>query len=194
MWARESYSTYAEGQVNVKIHVLQGERELVKDCRSLGQFDLKGIPAMPAGFPKLEVTFLVDANGILSVSAVEKRSEVVASIQIVPNHGLTKEEVTRMENDSYTHALDDMLMHRIIDLRTNATFDIRKVKRQLGKFSSFLEAGYVKELEGHISKVEGLVKTEEKDADGFYQALTDMNYFSIKLHETAITQALKESK
>lgn len=192
--ARESYSTYAEGQVNVKIHVLQGERELVKDCRSLGQFDLKGIPAMPAGFPKLEVTFLVDANGILSVSAVEKRSEVAASIQIVPNHGLTKEEVTRMENDSYTHALDDMLIHRIVDLRTNATFDIRKIRRQLDKFKDFLEAGYVAELEGHIQKVAGLVKTEESDADGFYQALTEMNHFSIKLHETAITQALKESK
>jgi molecular chaperone DnaK (HSP70) len=69
------FSTYAEGQTAVKIHVLQGERELVADCRSLGEFELRGIPPMPAGLPKVEVTFLVDANGILNVTAIEKRSE-----------------------------------------------------------------------------------------------------------------------
>ncbi len=192
--ARESYSTYAEGQVNVKIHVLQGEREMVEHCRSLGQFDLKGIPPMPAGFPKLEVTFLVDANGILSVSAVEKRSQVAASIQIVPNHGLTKEEVAKMEADSYANAKQDMLLHRIVDLKTNAKFDLRKIERQLHKFKDALDEAYVSQLEAQMAKVEALIQDDQPDADAFYQTLTDMNHFSVKLHETAITEALKESK
>ena len=83
---------------------------------------------MPAGLPKVEVTFLVDANGVLNVQAVEKRSEKRASIQIVPNHGLTREEVDRMEAASYEHAAEDMLAHRLIDLRNQARLDMRAIE------------------------------------------------------------------
>ena len=121
--ATENFTTYVEGQTNVKIHVLQGERELVSDCRSLGEFDLTGIPPMPAGLPKIEVTFLVDANGILNVSAVEQRSGKAAKIQIIPNHGLTRDEVERMEADAFEHARDDMTAHQLIDLRNQARLD-----------------------------------------------------------------------
>jgi molecular chaperone DnaK (HSP70) len=106
--ATETFSTSVDGQVSIKLNVLQGEREMAEDCRSLGEFHLAGLPPMPAGIPQLEVEFLVDANGVLNVSATEKRSGKRAGIQIVPNHGLTADEVDRMEAESLVHAREDM--------------------------------------------------------------------------------------
>ncbi|MEM8738451.1 MAG: Hsp70 family protein [Planctomycetota bacterium] len=132
--ASEQFSTYADGQTSVKIHVLQGERELVADCRSLATFHLTGIPPMPAGLPKLNVSFLIDANGILTVHAVEERSGRRAHAQVVPHHGLTRDEVAQIEADSLTHARDDMTRHRLIDLRLNAKLDLRNIHKQLDRF------------------------------------------------------------
>src|SRR5690606_24435671 len=129
--ATEMFSTSVDGQTNVKIHVLQGERELAKDCRSLGEFHLRGIPPMPAGIPQIEVEFLVDANGILSVQAVERRSGKRASIQVVPRYGLTREEVDRMEAESYAHAREDMHAHRVIDLAVNSQLDIKWIRQAM---------------------------------------------------------------
>ncbi|MHC4799421.1 MAG: Hsp70 family protein, partial [Planctomycetota bacterium] len=126
--ATELFSTFVDGQTNVKINVLQGERELAKDCRSLGEFELRGIPPMPAGIPKIRVSFLIDENGILNVSAVEERSELEASIQIVPTHGLTVGEVKKMEIESIMHAKEDMTEHWLIDLRNQITFDTDKAE------------------------------------------------------------------
>jgi molecular chaperone DnaK (HSP70) len=190
--ATERFTTYVDGQTNVKIHVLQGERELVEDCRSLGQFDLRGIPPMPAGLPKLEVTFLVDANGILNVTAVERRSEKAASIQIVPNHGLTREEVSRMEAESFTHAREDMLAHRLIDLRANARHDIRQIQRQLAKVGSQIEPEYRGQIEKTIAAVQAFIDADKPDADAFQTALTEMDHGTIRLAEIAIKQTLEQ--
>src|SRR5205823_10108540 len=94
--ATQFYTTQIEGQANVAIHVLQGERELAKDCRSLARFDLKGVPPMAAGIPRVEVKFLIDANGILHVSAREQRSGKEAEIQVQPSYGLTDDQVESM--------------------------------------------------------------------------------------------------
>ncbi len=102
--ATEHFTTGVEGQTSVAIHVLQGEREMAKDCRSLARFDLKGIPPMPAGLPRIEVRFLIDANGILHVSAREQRSGKEAEIQVQPSYGLTDEQVETMILDSFDHA------------------------------------------------------------------------------------------
>ncbi len=190
--ATEMFSTYAEGQTNVKIHVLQGERELVKDCRSLGEFDLRGIPPMPAGLPKIEVTFLVDANGILSVQAVEQRSGRRASIQVVPHHGLTREEVDRMEADSYAHAREDMAQHRLIDLKMNAQLDIRHIRKQLERVADQLDPAYRERVLRHVAEVEGFIEQgDAADGDAFAAALTAMDHATVRLAELNITQTLK---
>ena len=101
--ATQYYTTQVDGQTNVAIHVLQGERELARDCRSLARFDLKGVPPMPAGMPRIEVKFLIDANGILRVSAREQRSGKEAEIDVQPSYGLTDEQVENMLLESFDY-------------------------------------------------------------------------------------------
>jgi len=118
--ATEMFTTFIDGQTNVKIHVLQGERELVKDCRSLAQFDLKDIPPMPAGLPRIEVKFLIDADGILSVSAQEQRTNKHQSIEVKPTYGLTDEQVEQMILESFEYAETDIAARLAIEARNEA--------------------------------------------------------------------------
>jgi len=118
--ATEHFTTGVEGQTNVAIHVLQGERELAKDCRSLARFDLKGIPPMPAGLPRIEVKFLIDANGILHVSARELRSGKEAEIEVQPSYGLTDEQVENMILESFDNAEEDFSRRQVIEARNEA--------------------------------------------------------------------------
>jgi len=118
--ATEHFTTGVEGQTNVAIHVLQGERELAKDCRSLARFDLKGIPPMPAGLPRIEVKFLIDANGIMHVSARELRSGKEAEIEVQPSYGLTDAQVENMILDSFDNAEDDFRQRQVIEARNEA--------------------------------------------------------------------------
>jgi molecular chaperone DnaK (HSP70) len=192
--ATEVFSTYADGQTKVAINVYQGERELVQDCRLLGAFELTGIPPMPAGLPKLEVTFVVDANGVLTVTATEARSGRRARTQVVPNHGLTRDEVDQIERDSFAHAKDDMNAHRLIDLRLNAKLDIRNIRRQLERVGEAIDDDYREEIEGHIAKVQAMIDSpdDKVDADAFQQAMHDMDHATLKLAEVAIAQTLRE--
>ncbi len=118
--ATQYYTTQVEGQTNVAIHVLQGERELARDCRSLARFDLKGVPPMPAGMPRIEVKFLIDANGIMQVSAREQRSEKEAQIAVQPSYGLTDEQVENMLLESFDYAEEDFRQRQVIEARREA--------------------------------------------------------------------------
>ncbi len=118
--ATEHFTTGVDGQTNVAIHVLQGERELAKDCRSLARFDLKNIPPMVAGLPRIEVKFLIDANGILHVSAREQRSGQQAQVEVKPTYGLTDEQVETMILDSFDHAESDITARQVIEATNEA--------------------------------------------------------------------------
>ncbi|MGC1789579.1 MAG: Fe-S protein assembly chaperone HscA [Terriglobales bacterium] len=118
--ATQYYTSQVDGQTNIAIHVLQGERELARDCRSLARFDLKGVPPMPAGMPRIEVKFLIDANGILRVSAREQRSGKEAEIDVQPSYGLTDEQVESMLLESYDYAEEDFRQRQVIEARREA--------------------------------------------------------------------------
>jgi molecular chaperone DnaK len=127
----EEFSTGVDDQTAVELAIYQGERELAKDCRLLGQFKLRGIPPLPAGLPRILVTFLVDADGVLRVTAREQRTGVEASIQIVPTFGLTREEVRRMMLESIEYAQDDYIAREAIEARAKAEAMVRGTKKAL---------------------------------------------------------------
>jgi molecular chaperone DnaK/molecular chaperone HscA len=127
--ATEHFTTGVDGQTNVAIHVLQGERELAKDCRSLARFDLKGIPPMVAGLPRIEVKFLIDANGILHVSAREQRSGQQAQVEVKPTYGLTDEQVETMILDSFDNAETDITARQTIEATNEANTILDAVEK-----------------------------------------------------------------
>jgi Fe-S protein assembly chaperone HscA len=127
--ATEHFTTGVDGQTNVAIHVVQGEREMAADCRSLARFDLKGIPPMSAGLPRIEVKFLIDADGILHVSAREQRSGQAAQIEVKATYGLTDEQVESMILDSFDHAEEDFAKRLLIEARNEAETILSAVER-----------------------------------------------------------------
>ena len=127
--ATEHFTTGVDGQTNVAIHVVQGEREMAADCRSLARFDLKGIPPMSAGLPRIEVRFLIDADGILKVTAREQRSGQAAKIEVKPTYGLTDEQVESMILDSFDHAEEDFAKRLLIEARNEAETILSAVER-----------------------------------------------------------------
>jgi molecular chaperone DnaK (HSP70) len=127
----EMYTTSVDNQTAVDVHVLQGERELVADNRSLARFKLRGIPPMPAGMPRVQVQFQIDANGLLSVTARELRTDVEQSIEVKPSYGLTDEEVERMLLDSFEHAEADFAARQLIEARNEAESVITATEKSL---------------------------------------------------------------
>jgi molecular chaperone DnaK (HSP70) len=129
--ATEEFSTAVDGQTAVVLNIYQGERELVRDCRQLGSFTLRGLPPLPAGLPRVAVTFLVDADGVLRVTAVEQRTGMEASIQVVPSFGLTRDEVRRMMLESIEHAQTDYAQREAIELRNKAQAMVAGTRKAL---------------------------------------------------------------
>lgn len=188
--ATEMFTTFVDGQTAIKFNVLQGERELARDCRSLGQFELRELPPMPAGIPKVEVEFLVDANGILNVSARELRSGRQAGIQVIPSHGLTREEVERMTQESIAFARADIDAHRRIDLVNQIEFDVHKTRQMLERVGGRLDPAEREAIEIAMVQLRRLAETEQ-DLDALHQALDAFGKRTLRLAELGITEALK---
>ncbi len=194
--AKEMFSTSVDNQSHVQLHVLQGEREMVSDCRSLARFELRDIPPMPAGIPQIEVEFLVDANGVLHVTAGERRSGRRATVQVVPSFGLTNEEIERIERESIVHARSDMHHHRVVDLAVNSTLDIKWIGDALLRTRDDLSVAYVDSLEVLITRLKGFVSLahtspHDVDANAFQQAKEELDRASVAMHEQSISKSLR---
>jgi Fe-S protein assembly chaperone HscA len=192
--ATEHFTTGVDGQTNVAIHVLQGERELARDCRSLARFDLKGIPPMPAGMPRIEVKFLIDANGILQVSAREQRSGKEARIEVQPSYGLTDEQVESMLLESFDYAEEDFRQRQIIEARNEAGTILNALAK--GKKSPAWEQ-LTSDERRQIAKLEKalLAVKETEDYQGIRKAIDALNQGTMRLAEmmmdSAVTSALR---
>ncbi|HXM19887.1 MAG TPA: Fe-S protein assembly chaperone HscA [Terriglobales bacterium] len=192
--ATQYYTTQIDGQANVAIHVLQGERELAKDCRSLARFDLKGIPPMAAGMPRIEVKFLIDANGILHVSAREQRSGKESEIEVQPSYGLTDDQVESMILDSFDYAEEDFRQRQVIEARNEADTILAALEKgKNGPAWGQLTSDEKKK----IAKFEkALVQVKEKDDHpAIRKAIDLLNQGTMRLAElmmdTAVSTALK---
>jgi len=192
--ATQFYTTQIDGQANVAIHVLQGERELAKDCRSLARFDLKGVPPMAAGIPRVEVKFLIDANGILHVSAREQRSGKEAEIQVQPSYGLTDEQVEGMILDSFDNAEEDFRRRQLIEAR-NETATILSALEKAKKSPAWGQL--TSDEKKQIAKLEKALTAvnAEEDYQAIRKATETLNHATTRLAElmmdSAVSSALK---
>jgi Fe-S protein assembly chaperone HscA len=187
--AREMFTTSVDGQTVVDLHVVQGERELAKDCRSLARFELRGIDPMPAGLPKIEVTFLIDANGILQVQARELRTGKAASIEVKPTYGLTDTDVDRMVEDSFTYAEADVETRLLIEARNEADTVLTHVERALRQGARLLGADERRAIDSAVAALRQA--REGQDRDAIRERTTDVNHATEPLAERMMDAALK---
>ncbi|MBN2356546.1 molecular chaperone DnaK [candidate division KSB1 bacterium] len=159
----EVFSTAADNQTSVEIHVLQGEREMAVDNRTLGRFHLDGIPPAPRGMPQIEVTFDIDANGILNVSAKDKATNKEQSIRITASTGLSKDEVDKMVNDAKSHAAEDKKKRELIDTRNQADQLIYQTEKNIRDNADKMDAETKNKLEAGVGRVKEAMKTDNVD-------------------------------
>nr|WP_294795070.1 Fe-S protein assembly chaperone HscA [uncultured Mucilaginibacter sp.] len=194
--AGRQYTTSKDGQVNMKIAVYQGERDLISENRKLAEFELKGIPAMPAGFPKVDINFLLNADGILKIQAIELRSGVKQEVEVKPTYGITDDQVEQMLMDSITHAKDDVAQRMVIEARTEGEQMIYTVERFLQKNGQHVTIEEAVET----NKLLDALKTEltAGDKDRIHKAIDALNEytrpFAERLMDTAISHAMKGKK
>ncbi len=160
----QDFTTARDGQTAMALHVVQGERELVSDCRSLARFELRGIPPMVAGAAKIRVTFQVDADGLLSVTARETRSGVEAHVEVKPSYGLSDEAVSRMLDDSLAHAEDDRKARGLREQQVNAGRMLETVRVALETDGELLDAAERAAIEEQLELLEQLSKADDQGA------------------------------
>jgi len=188
--AKEAFTTFVEGQTTVDIHVLQGERELAKDNQSLARFALKGIAPMPAGIPRIEVTFHLDANGILNVSAKELRTGQEQSIEVKPTYGLSKTEVERMIKDSMVHARSDIEARQLIESRNEAEVIVRATEKALRDFTALIQKDEVEKITSSLERLKVTLKGEDRHQ--LRQAIQEVETLTRPLAEAMMQKTIKE--
>lgn len=194
--AGRQYTTHKDGQSGMRISVYQGERDMVKDNRRLAEFNLTGIPAMPAGLPKVEVNFLIDADGILKVSATELRSGIEQSIEVKPQYGLTDAEVEQMLMDSLTHAKEDIETRALVEAVTEAEQMLETTEKFIAKNSELLNEAEIAQTQSQIQNLRDAISG--KDKDQVQKATEELNEitrpFAERVMDVAIKEAMKGKK
>jgi molecular chaperone DnaK len=189
--AKEYFTTSVDGQTTIDMHVLQGERELAKDNRSLARFDLAAVDPMPAGMPKIEVTFLIDANGILQVQARELRTGKAASIEVKPTYGLTEAQVEQMVEDSFTHAEADVEARLLIETRTEADTVINHVERALRQAGGIASAEERTTIEAALAALQAA--RAGTDRDRIRDLTIELNEATAPLADRMMEAAIKDA-
>jgi molecular chaperone DnaK (HSP70) len=191
--ATEYFTTFVDGQTSIDIHVLQGDRELAKDNRSLARFALKGIEPMPAGLPRIEVQFMIDANGILNVTARDLRTGHQHSIDVKPAYGLTDEEVERMLLDSMESAEADFRARMLIDARNDADIVLRATEKALKRANEFLTVEEQAKVSALISELQAARNGSQQDQ--IREKIDELDHATQKLAQgimnSTIANALK---
>ncbi len=191
--ASRQYTTQIDGQPGMRISVFQGERDLVKDNRMLAEFNLKGIPGMPAGLPKVEVSFLINADGILTVSAKELRSGVEQSIEVKPQYGLTDTQVESMLLDSITHAKDDIAIRALTEAKTEGEQLLKTTERFLQKNATHLISDELIQTANGIQALQLAITMNDKDL--ILKKMEELNDisrpFAERVMDLAVSLAMK---
>lgn len=188
----QEFTTYKDGQTAMSIHVVQGERELVSDCRSLARFELRGIPPMAAGAPRIRVTFTVDADGLLSVSAREQSTGVEAHIEVKPSYGLSEDEITSMLKASFASAEADKNARMLAEARVSAGAIISSVTAALAADGNLISDAEKKAIEAEVQRLQSIAKAE--DSTAINQAVDALNHateaFAAARMNASVNQAL----
>ena len=185
------YTTSVDGQVNMKIAVYQGERDLVKENRKLAEFNLTGIPAMPAGLPKIDINFILNADGILKVEAIELRSGVKQQVEVKPQYGLTDEQVEQMLLDSVTHAREDVATRMVIEARTTAEQLLYQVDRFVAKNKQHLTTEELSITAGKRQQLVNVMPSGEKDT--ILKAIDELEETTRPFAERVMDFSIKEA-
>ncbi len=189
--AKESYTTQVDGQKSVKIHVVQGERELVEDCRSLAKFNLTDIDPIPAGMPRIEVTFLIDANGILNVAAKDLRSGKETSVEVTPTYGLSDEDTEKMITASMEHAKEDLEKRQKIESINEAQTVLAHTEKALKQGKNLLNEAEQQKIESAISTLKAAV--EKGTHREIREALTTLDQSTQRFAADLMSQSVKEA-
>lgn len=188
----QEFTTFKDGQTAMSVHVVQGEREMVADCRSLARFTLRDIPAMAAGGAHIRVTFQVDADGLLSVSAMEKSTGVEASIQVKPSYGLTDNEISNMIKDSMTNAQDDLTARRLAEQKVEAARVLESLTSALEQDANLLTPTEESEIDNAVNELIKAVEGTDPVAieDAIKQLDKQSQDFAARRMDASIRQAL----
>ncbi len=189
----QEFTTFKDGQTAMSIHVMQGERELVQDCRSLARFALRGIPAMPAGGAHIRVTFQVDADGLLSVTAMEKSTGVEAAIQVKPSYGLTDNEIATMIKDSMSFAEQDVKARMLAEQKVEAARVLESLNGALATDAALLSAAERTVIDEAIAQLSAVANGD--DTDAIEQAIKNLDKqtqeFAARRMDQSVRTALK---
>jgi len=194
--ASEMFTTWVDDQTGIDVHVLQGEREMVDDCRSLARFTLKGIPPQPAGLPRIEVKFLIDANGILTVAARDLRTGREQSVEVKPSYGLTDEQIEQMLLDSFEYAEEDVRKRQLVEARNEAESVMRAAEKALAERAQLIDEHERFAIRDALAELRSstdsddfqVIREKTKQLDDAARHLAEL------IMDTALIDALKDRK